>query len=96
MEQIWGILICSISSLVGFATLIAYYRQSQKKPYKYSPEALLILGNPEVAQWLRTHLSRDDMANLRAIRAHFGLDLKTAIDLYNAYCENNPVSGSLK
>ncbi len=31
MEQIWGILICSISSLVGFATLIAYYRQSQKK-----------------------------------------------------------------
>ena len=49
MEQIWGILICSISSLVGFATLIAYYRQSQKKPYKYSPEALLILGTPECA-----------------------------------------------
>jgi len=34
---------------IGFATLIAYYRQSQKKPYKYSPEALLILGNPECA-----------------------------------------------
>lgn len=48
MEQIWSILIC-IGSLVGFATLIAYYRQSQKKPYKYSPEALLILGNPECA-----------------------------------------------
>lgn len=95
MEQNWGILIC-IGSFVGFATLIAYYRQSQKKPYKYSPEALLILGNPEVAQWLRTHLSRDDMVNLRAIRAHFGLDLKTAKDLYNAYCKNNPVSGSLK
>lgn len=96
MEQIWGILICSISSLVGFATLIAYYRQSQKKPYKYSPEALLILGNPEVAQWLRTHLNHDDIANVRAIRVQFGLDLKTAKDLYDAYREQNPIADSLK
>lgn len=92
MEMIFA----AIGALASVATLIVYYRQSQKKPYEYAPQALLILGNPEVAQWLQTHLNHDDIANVRAIRVQFGLDLKTAKDLYDAYREQNPIPGSLK
>ena len=40
--------------------------------------AALLLGNPEVAAWLKQNLTGSDVADIKAIRLQFGLGLREA------------------
>ena len=49
--------------------------------------AALLLGNPEVAAWLKQNLTGSDVADIKAIRLQFGLGLregKSVLDKYRA------------
>ena len=49
--------------------------------------AALLLGNPEVAAWLKQNLTGSDVADIKAIRLQFGLGLleaKALLDKYRA------------
>ena len=47
--------------------------------------AALLLGNPEVAAWLKQHLTDNDAADIKAVRLQFGLGLREAKALLDKY-----------
>lgn len=47
--------------------------------------AALLLGNPEVAAWLKQHLTGNDAADIKAARLQFGLGLREAKALLDKY-----------
>lgn len=47
--------------------------------------AALLLGNPEVAAWLKQNLTGSDVADIKAIRLQFGLGLREAKSVLDKY-----------
>ena len=47
--------------------------------------AALLLGNPEVAAWLKQNLTGNDVADIKAIRLQFGLGLREAKSVLDKY-----------
>ena len=47
--------------------------------------AALLLGNPEVAAWLKQNLTGSDVADIKAIRLQFGLGLRVAKSVLDKY-----------
>ena len=47
--------------------------------------AALLLGNPEVATWLKQYLTGNDAADIKAARLQFGLGLSEAKALLDKY-----------
>ena len=47
--------------------------------------AALLLGNPEVAAWLKLNLTGSDVADIKAIRLQFGLGLREAKSVLDKY-----------
>ena len=47
--------------------------------------AALLLGNPEVAAWLKQYLTGNDAADIKAVRLQFGLGLREAKALLDKY-----------
>lgn len=72
-----------IGLLVAYILLKTY--QQIKQITRPSPLVPLLLGNPEVKIWLQNNVTGERIADLKAIRRQFGLDLVTASELLNHY-----------
>ena len=91
--NIWVIFVV-IAPILAFVRLIRLYHEQKKNPSPPSPLAQLLLGNPEIKAWLNHHLSGERIADVKAIRTQFGLDLNIAVDLLDVYQQS--VQSSLK
>ena len=91
--NIWVIFVV-IAPILAFVRLIRLYDAQKKNPSSSSPLAQLLLGNREIKAWLNHHLSGERIADVKAIRTQFGLDLNIAVDLLDVYQQS--VQSSLK
>lgn len=93
LVNIWVIFVV-IAPILAFVRLIRLYYEQKKNPSQPSHLAQLLLGNPEIKVWLNHHLSGERIADVKAIRTEFGLDLNIAVDLLDVYQQS--VQSSLK
>ena len=84
LVNIWVIFVV-IAPILAFVRLIRLYYEQKKNPSQPSHLAQLLLGNPEIKVWLNHHLSGERIADVKAIRTEFGLDLNIAVDLLDVY-----------
>ena len=64
----------------------AHLRRYLVQDYRFIDRfTALLLGNPEVAAWLRQNLKGNNVADIKAIRLQFGLGLREAKALLDQY-----------
>ena len=72
-----------LGAVIGY--VVVSYIQKTKAQSDADKIAALLLGNPEVAAWLRQNLMGNDVADIKAIRLQFGLGLHEAKALLDQY-----------
>ncbi|ULJ61144.1 hypothetical protein [Wielerella bovis] len=83
-ETVKTIIVCLIP-IYAFWHLLTVYFKTRNASQPFSPVALLLLGNPEVKMWLEQNLTGERIADIKAIRHQWGLDLTLAVEVLDAY-----------
>lgn len=75
--------VVALGAVVGY--VVVSYIQKAKAQSDADKIAALLLGNSEVAAWLRQNLKGNNVADIKAIRLQFGLGLREAKALLDQY-----------
>ncbi|QMT31546.1 hypothetical protein [Alysiella filiformis] len=88
MNEFWEtfktVLVCLIP-IYAFWHLLTVYFKTRNGAQPLSPVGALLVGNPEVKMWLEQNLTGERIADIKAIRQQWGLDLTLAVEVLDAY-----------